>query len=457
MQKKITILVVEPNKPAYVKTIDHTLEALQAEVGGLIEPVYAFDDTAAILCNEEGKLKGLPRNRGLFDSNGNLYDILQGTFIVVGIDNADFVSLTEEQIERYKALYRAPVKWVKWGRSIMMITDEPPTEKDNHTEMVPKDHDFYVYPHSIAYAVMNNEVKEYEKSMRQNEKCATEIDLAIQQNYDIDHWCLKKECVFPVLKKFGYDRICWVLVYYIQKHPSDGRISTENRDWANTYPILSKLVYDADIYISSHIGLVDLFATILRRKAAEVKQLSVDIQYYATRYIPDFEDELKVLLNDVKANHLEEMIMSQKTDQLCSFLQRFIDDRSKDHAVPEHTVDAAKVLLCRILKAVHIPGTVLKLVSKFGMDFAFWRVTNRHPDELKEILEHLFSDTDEDGISTEDLTEKLKVTRCTVETIGCSEDYFSPNFPADLEFCWDTMRITDLREKPGLKNNGGME
>ena len=106
MQKKdqLTVLIVEPGKPAYVKTIDHTLESLQAEVGGLIEPVYCFEGPVAILCNEEGKLKGLPRNRGLFDADGNLYDILQGTFLVIGIDESDFISLTEEQIKKYQTL-----------------------------------------------------------------------------------------------------------------------------------------------------------------------------------------------------------------------------------------------------------------------------------------------------------------------------------------------------------------
>ena len=51
-----------------------------------------------------------------------------------------------------------------------------------------------------------------------------------------------------------------------------------------------------------------------------------------------------------------------------------------------------------------------------------------------------------DGISIEDLEAQFNRTKCAVENIGCSEDYFSPNFPADLTFCWDTMSITDLRE-----------
>ena len=53
MKEKLTILVVEPDKPAYPKTINNTLESLQAEVGGYIQPLYAFEDPVAILCNDE--------------------------------------------------------------------------------------------------------------------------------------------------------------------------------------------------------------------------------------------------------------------------------------------------------------------------------------------------------------------------------------------------------------------
>ena len=48
------ILVCEPGKHPYVKDIEHTLEKLQAEVGGHIEALYPFEDQAAVVCNEEG-------------------------------------------------------------------------------------------------------------------------------------------------------------------------------------------------------------------------------------------------------------------------------------------------------------------------------------------------------------------------------------------------------------------
>lgn len=68
--------------------------------------------TLTILCcsphkivHGEGKLLGLPMNRALTDESGVPYDIVCGTFFVVGIGDEDFTSLTEQQIEKYRKKY----------------------------------------------------------------------------------------------------------------------------------------------------------------------------------------------------------------------------------------------------------------------------------------------------------------------------------------------------------------
>lgn len=70
---EMTVVCVEPGKPAYLKTIETGLESLQHEVGGYIEATYPWEDTAAIICNEEGKITGLPLNRSLRDDEGNIF------------------------------------------------------------------------------------------------------------------------------------------------------------------------------------------------------------------------------------------------------------------------------------------------------------------------------------------------------------------------------------------------
>ena len=73
----IAVLIVEPGKEPYVKEIDSGLESLQHEVGGYIEAIYPYEDPIALVCNEEGKLEGLPLNRALRDEDGDIYSFLK--------------------------------------------------------------------------------------------------------------------------------------------------------------------------------------------------------------------------------------------------------------------------------------------------------------------------------------------------------------------------------------------
>ena len=73
----IAVLIVEPGKEPYVKEIDSGQESLQHEVGGYIEAIYPYEDPVALVCNEEGKLEGLPLNRALRDEDGDIYSFLK--------------------------------------------------------------------------------------------------------------------------------------------------------------------------------------------------------------------------------------------------------------------------------------------------------------------------------------------------------------------------------------------
>lgn len=117
-EDRITVLVCEVGKYPYTKEIDNELKALRKEIGGgYIQVTYPWTDTAAIVCDDEGKINGLEPNRGLRTdgknfgtADGELYDVVAGTFLVVGLDNdeCEFVSLTDKQIEHYSELFRYP-------------------------------------------------------------------------------------------------------------------------------------------------------------------------------------------------------------------------------------------------------------------------------------------------------------------------------------------------------------
>ena len=98
------VLVVEPQKPCRVQEIE-SLADMQQLVGGDIEAVYPFQELVAVVCNADGKALGLPMNRPLWDKDYLPYDIIRGTFFVAGLGQEDFISLTDEQIQRYKSLY----------------------------------------------------------------------------------------------------------------------------------------------------------------------------------------------------------------------------------------------------------------------------------------------------------------------------------------------------------------
>lgn len=121
------ILVVEPGKAPVTREIDGSLREMQKIVGGKIEAVYPFAaGEIALVCNEEGLLLGLPPNRGLRDENGNLYDIVCGTFFLCGApsDTETFSSLTPEQIARLERQFHTPEIFVGMGGRIVCLPME---------------------------------------------------------------------------------------------------------------------------------------------------------------------------------------------------------------------------------------------------------------------------------------------------------------------------------------------
>lgn len=66
ISSKMAVLIVEPHKQPRVVEIAHSLKAMQELVGGYIQIYKPFDDECAIICNDEGKLLGLPLNRAIY-------------------------------------------------------------------------------------------------------------------------------------------------------------------------------------------------------------------------------------------------------------------------------------------------------------------------------------------------------------------------------------------------------
>ena len=97
------ILVCEPGRHPYVKDIEHSLENLQHEVGGMIQALYPFSEEVAVVCNEEGLFLDLDWNRVV-----DPYGPVKGTFFVCGLGSEEFIGLTDAQIEKYKKHFWDP-------------------------------------------------------------------------------------------------------------------------------------------------------------------------------------------------------------------------------------------------------------------------------------------------------------------------------------------------------------
>lgn len=117
---KITVLVIEPERKPYVKKIENTLESLQHEVGGFIQAVYPWDEIAALICDEESKLKSSPFNRALRDEQGTVYDYIAGTFLIVGLGEENFASLPPELITHFSEMFAKSEIMLNLGGQIII-------------------------------------------------------------------------------------------------------------------------------------------------------------------------------------------------------------------------------------------------------------------------------------------------------------------------------------------------
>lgn len=119
------ILRVEPEKSPEIVEMDGSLATLQKAVGGYIEAVYPWDDPIAIICNDDGKFNGMPLNRAIYRENGEIIDIIAGTFLIVGLGNDDFCSLSDELAQKYADLLRTPEVFLRSGDRLLVFPMAP--------------------------------------------------------------------------------------------------------------------------------------------------------------------------------------------------------------------------------------------------------------------------------------------------------------------------------------------
>ena len=140
MEEKIKVIKVEPRKEPEVVMLKNEYKDLSAAVDGLIQVVYPYSDKVGLMLNDEGKLLGMEPNRSLKDEDGNIYDVIAGTFYVVGLDEENFGSLSDELIEKYMKEFKQPYMYVQLGMGVLEIPIHivPPNDKRKTEEVIKK-------------------------------------------------------------------------------------------------------------------------------------------------------------------------------------------------------------------------------------------------------------------------------------------------------------------------------
>ena len=255
--EKITVIAVEPGKKPYITEIPHTLESIQKAVGGDIQAVYPYDDPIAIIAAESGKLMGMPFNRALRDEDGQIYDVLVGKFLIVGLGEDKFTSIPDELIPKYTQIFETPEQLVKIGAKNHILPAMDTTPLYTHTGMI---------------ARMYDELPQYRESLRANIACKEAIEKAINDNYH--DWRLDTQTAEKlVAAQFPVDRIRYVLAATVQQKSWDGRISDANKAWADTVPVAdeeNRLRYVVD---QCHSGLTNLFVSRFREETEKKPSL----------------------------------------------------------------------------------------------------------------------------------------------------------------------------------------
>ncbi len=120
-ESTLSVLQISPGQYPKQVEISDELKALQQAVGGSIGATYPFDDPVAIVYNDDGKLMGLPLNRALRDEHSEAYDVIAGTFLVVGLSEEDFASLTPELAEKFEKQFHQPESFIPLGRRMLVV------------------------------------------------------------------------------------------------------------------------------------------------------------------------------------------------------------------------------------------------------------------------------------------------------------------------------------------------
>ncbi len=124
-----------------------------------------------------------------------------------------------------------------------------------------------IYKESFQYAYQHGEETRHIASHTANIGCKAAIEQAIADHYS-DNRLNTVAAVHDVVKRFGYERMLYVLANTMQDMVEEHRVSRANKDWARTIPVAFESGKRDVSYLITrcHPGLLDMFVTAARHE-----------------------------------------------------------------------------------------------------------------------------------------------------------------------------------------------
>ena len=143
---------------------------------------------------------------------------------------------------------------------------ELPEFTKQREQIIDRSNDSPVYAGTLEQAVRQKDADAYLDSRKLNIDCKKAIEEAIQENYDGIR--LKDDAAKDVVRRFGEERMNFVMANTIRESFLEGRFSKQNKEWAEHINIPENISHgrnlNLDYIIESHPVVLDDFISMAR-------------------------------------------------------------------------------------------------------------------------------------------------------------------------------------------------
>ena len=201
------------------------------------------------------------------NESANSYDDVS----MVLADRADRILLSMERREKENVpVEHNETKQEETPASDVPVEHSEPKQEEIIFNNVP------IYTKSPAEAREQGELEQYRASRKANSACADMIDAVLSKHYN-NNRIDSESALNDLLERFSADRIALVTALNIRSKDWDGRISIENKEWANEF--LANFAPEIrerpdGCFLTTHPGIINLFANTVRLHLEKEKELA---------------------------------------------------------------------------------------------------------------------------------------------------------------------------------------